>query len=1011
MRAPGAIRPLGTTAPGSDTRLPPRARLRSDARSLSLDGTWRFRLHDRAPRDEVDGVPPFTAGGTDVADGAGDGWSDITVPSHWPLHGHGAPWYTNIRYPFPVDPPHVPDQNPTGDHVRTVGLPEWWPTDGRTVLRLDGAESLARVWVNRRPVGWSTGSRLTTEYDVTEHLRPGANTVAIRVHQWSQGSYLEDQDQWWLPGLFRSVTLEHRPDGGLDDVFVTADRDPVTGHGTLVVETVTTASEVTVRLSGTGLEARITPGTPAHLDVGPVDAWSAEDPRLHDLTVATESETVRMRVGFRRIEVVGDRLLANGVPLVFHGVNRHETHPDLGRVFDEVAVRADLSLMKQHGVQAIRTAHQPPHPRFLELADEYGFWVVLECDLETHGFWEVDWIGNPSDDPAWRDAFLDRVRRTVERDKNHPCVVMWSLGNESGTGRNLAAMADWIRRRDPSRPVHYEGDTEGAYTDVYSRMYPTMEEIDSVCGDVTMPVHEVGPAAGARQRTKPFILCEYGHAMGNGPGSLADYQERFERWPRLHGGFVWEWRDHGLRTRTADGTEYFGHGGDFAEPVHDGVFVMDGLVLSDGTPSPALADLAALWAPVRFTRAGSSLTVRNRRAHADTADLAVAWELTVDGRVVDDGALDVPPVRPGHDVTVALPSDAIAPRRGREAHLTFRATLRRGAVWAPHGHVVATTQIAVDVVHRRPAARDSGPLPTAAVFDEDGSLRSWQGVDVRALVPELWRAPTENDRASGQGSYETSWPELSSGRGDESVPPSADRWRERGLDRLTHRVTAVERDGGALVQRMRSMPAGTGSGIDSEFRWTPDGDDLRLRWSAVPVGPWDCTWPRIGLHLDLPSTLGDRAAWWGTGPHESYADAANGVVVGRFERAVDALGIRYARPQETGHRPGLRELRIGSLAIDARRGAGVDLPGFQLARHSAQEWDAAEHPHELPASDRLHLYLDAAQHGLGSRACGPDVLPRYALWPRQVALDLVFRVDPPAADGAPGGASPDPASA
>ncbi|KQS08400.1 beta-galactosidase [Curtobacterium sp. Leaf183] len=972
--------------------MPPRARVRSDARALSLDGVWRFRLTDHAPLDEVDGIPPFAVHGSDGAD-----WHDLVVPSHWPLHGHGSPWYTNIRYPFPVDPPHVPDTNPTGDHVRTVDLPDDWPATGRTVLRLDGAESLAHVWVNGTEIGWSTGSRLAVEYDVTDVLRPGTNTVALRVHQWSQGSYLEDQDQWWLPGVFRSVALEHRPVDALDDVFVTADRDPVTGRGRLRIETVTTAGSVTVRLPETGLEARISPASPAHLDVGVVDAWSAEIPRLYDLTVATDGERVRMRVGFRRVEVVGDQLLANGVPLVFHGVNRHETHPDLGRVFDEDVVRADLALMKRHNVQAVRTAHQPPHPRFLELADELGFWVVLECDLETHGFWEVDWVGNPSDDPTWRDAYLDRVRRTVERDKNHASVVMWSLGNESGTGRNLAAMADWIRQRDPSRPIHYEGDVDGAYTDVYSRMYPTLEEIDSVCGTVTMPVHETsGPAAGARQRAKPFLLCEYGHAMGNGPGMLAEYQERIERWPSLHGGFVWEWRDHGLRTRTADGTTYFGYGGDFGEPVHDGVFVMDGLVLSDGTPTPALADLAALWAPVRFVRTGSSLTVRNLRAHADTADLVVSWELRVDGRAVDDGTLDVPPVRPGSEATVALPSEAIAPRRGHRAHLTFRADLRADTAWADAGHAVASGQVAADVVAVEPVEAESGrpgrtALPVSAVFSDDGTLRSWRGVPLAGPRPELWRAPTENDRAAGQGSSETVLPELTSGRGDESVPPSADRWRERGLDRLTHRVLSLETDGRALVQRVRSMPAGSSTGIESEFRWTGDDGSLRLRWTTVPIGPWDCTWPRIGLHLELPEDLTDDASWWGTGPHESYADARNGVEVGRFTAPIDDLGIRYARPQETGHRPGLHELRLGPLVVAAAEGHGATLPGFQVARHSAQQWSAVGHAHELPASDRLHLYLDAAQHGLGSRACGPDVLPRYALWPRQVALDITFR--------------------
>ncbi len=425
---------LGDTAPGSDTRCPPRAFLRSDAPTASLDGRWRFLLHAADPAD--DGVPAFAA--PDFPDRA---WPTVAVPGHWVLQGHGSPIYTNVQYPFPIDPPHVPDENPTGDHRLVFTVPVDVAAAGRVRLRFDGVESLATVWLNGSEIGWFTGSRLPTEFDVTDRLTDGDNVLAVRVHQWSAASYVEDQDQWWLPGIFRSVTLVGRPLDGLDDVGVLADLDPSTGVGTLTVELVGTFP-VTVALPELGiLRTWDRAADVAPIEIGPVQPWSAETPRLYDLTVSAPGETVSLRAGFRRIEIVGDRLLANGRPLVFRGVNRHETNPDVGRVFDEDVVVRDLHLMKRHHINAIRFAHQPPHPRNLELCDELGFWVVAECDLETHGFSEVDWRGNPCDDPRWRPALLDRIARTVERDKNHACIALWSLGNEAGTGRNLADMA------------------------------------------------------------------------------------------------------------------------------------------------------------------------------------------------------------------------------------------------------------------------------------------------------------------------------------------------------------------------------------------------------------------------------------------------------------------------------------------------------------------------------------------------------------------------------------------
>ncbi len=506
-------------------------------------------------------------------------------------------------------------------------------------------------------------------------------------------------------------------------------------------------------------------------------------------------------------------------------MNRHETNPDLGRVFDEEFVLADLHLMKRHHINAIRFAHQPPHPRNLELCDELGFWVVAECDLETHGFWEVDWLDNPGADPRWRPALLDRIARTVERDKNHACIALWSLGNESGTGRNLADMAAWVHDRDPSRPVHYEGDYDGAYTDVYSRMYPTLEEISSICGVQTMPVHETGPAEGARQRAKPFVMCEYGHAMGNGPGSLADYEELVDRYDRLHGGFIWEWRDHGLRTTTADGVEFFGYGGDFGEVVHDGIFVMDGLVLSDGTPSPALAELAAVWAPLRLTVDGADLVVENRRHTSGTEDLALSWTASADGRPVQSGSLALPEVAAGDTVRIPLPVPLVVPGAG-ERWLTVSAALIRATTWAPEGFVVSSVQQQIDSVAVTLASPDAS-MWAAATFGADGSMTRWRELAIAGPQLELWRAPTENDRLAGQGSYETADPTMTHGKGDESTPSSASRWyrtwsRSAGAP---HPVGGGDR-----------LPASS----DESGRWPPAAEQASTRRSPGRAGPTDC---------------------------------------------------------------------------------------------------------------------------------------------------------------------------
>ena len=1041
-------------APGAGMRAPSRAALRTDAPRLSLNGRWRFRLLPGVPGSPgdagilPDGEAPGDMAGLDYDDAS---WDEMPVPAHWVLEGDGAyghPIYTNVRYPFPIEPPFVPDENPTGDYRRRFDVPADWARAERILLRFDGVESLYRVWVNGVEIGVGRGSRLVQEFDATAAVRPGRNLIAVRVHQWSAASYLEDQDQWWLPGIFRDVTLEARPVGGIDDVWLRTgygDR----GDGWIAPEL--TASEeafpIALRIPELGVDVEWASAA----DVGPVavagvEPWSAETPRLYDATVASGAETISLRIGFRTVRIEGDRLLVNGRPVTFHGVNRHEFDPDRGRVFDEDAARAGLELMKRANIDAIRTSHYPPHPRLLDLADELGFWVVLECDLETHGFESLGWAGNPSDDEAWREAYLDRIRRTVERDKNHPSIVMWSLGNEAGTGGNLAAMAQWVRARDPGRPVHYEGDHTGEYADVYSRMYASVPEVESIGRDETSPLLFCSLAEAARARSKPFLLCEYAHAMGNGPGAIDQYQAVFERYPRLHGGFVWEWRDHGIRARTEAGVEYFAYGGDFGEPVHDGNFVTDGLVLSDGTPSPALRELAQAFSPVELRvdeRAGTgsggagavAVTVRNRRHSADTGDLELRWRVERDGEPCAEGVLGAGVIGAGEEAVLALPAAALGPlpdAEGSELWLTVEAVLREARPWADAGHVVTWAQHrimpAADAARRawprasEGAAAGSAPLGSMPLDSgwlaagargaetpdsgrrlpetlgparfERGELVAIAGLPVSGPRLELWRAPTDNDRGSSFGSYAESDPAENLGLGI-PAPSDAETWRRLGLHRLTSRV--VERSGTQTSLRVRRRYAAADSALAmlTDERWELDGDDLRCRVDIAPGRGWNTVLPRIGIRIDVPTDV-DRASWFGTGPDPSYPDARNAARVGRFEAGIDALGVPYARPQESGHRSDLRRLTLHRgqapwleiLASPDSRGA---LPGFTLSRHTPQELDLAAHPHELPEPRAHHLHLDAAQHGLGSRACGPDVWPTHALRAEARTLHLTFR--------------------
>lgn len=979
---------LTSTAPAP--HLP--ARSWRPERTRSLNGTWEFRLFG-SPADAF-------------ADDEAIPWEQIEVPSHWvlpPNSGRGNPIYTNINYPIPFEPPFVPDDNPTGDYRLAFDLGED-DLGGEVRLRFGGIESLGWVELNGHDLGTVQGSRLPTELAASHALRPGRNVLRVRVAQWSAQTYVEDQDQWWLPGIWADVDLVFRPRGGIEDHWLRCDY--ADGVGIIAAELTAPAEAWPIRLTCPELGIDHEWDSPSCLDqitVGEVTPWSADQPRLYQASLHSQGESIDVRLGFRSIRIEGTRWLVNGRPLRLRGVNRHQFHPLKGRVWDEEEARAGLALMKRHNINAIRTSHYPPDPRLLDLCDELGFWVIDEGDLETHGFEVHGWRGNPSADPAWRDALLDRMQRMVERDKNHPCIIAWSLGNESGTGDNLAAMAAWAKRRDPSRPVHYEGDYSGVYTDIVSRMYTPlagMRELSQGRG-IASPVTDIPEACAARLAGRPKMLCEYAHAMGNGPGGLADYEAVFDELDDWCGGFVWEWRDHGLLTVTPDGLPYYGYGGDFGEVLHDGSFVMDGLVLADGSPSPGLSELAAVITPIRLGLDERHLTVSNLQHALDTAGIAFRWSWEVAGEVRAAGELPNPQIAAGESATVPLPD---LPDASTEAHswLTVTAELAADTPWADAGHVLSTAQRRLDSLPAaRPLIVPAGPTADGgrvrvgpASFDaRTGALTGVSGVRITEEGVELWRAPTENDSLSTGGSYELAPPEATRGRGA-AGPSSADRRRAAGLDRLTARTLSITVGHDRLVSEQRLLPAQGNHGAAVTRTWWGSDDLLFGRVDLAPIRPTaDTTWGRAGLHLLLPGGYSE-ASWLGTGPGENYPDSRAAARFGRFRSSIDALTTPYAVPQESGHRGGLVELSVSGEGLPTLHLRILGAPvGFTLTRHDAHELTAARHQHELGPSRGVHLYLDAAQHGLGSRSCGPDVLPRYQLWPQAASIEFSIRVE------------------
>lgn len=977
-------------------------------------------------------------------------------------------------------------------------MPSSWDSSSQLRLRFDGVDSAYHVWVNGALVGYAQGSRNPDEYDISDYVdRGGANTLWVRVYQWSDGTYIEDQDQWWLsgeflsveaarslsltkllylnPGIFRDVTLISLPrHSRIEDWFVRTDLDSNYEHAKLRVTTdIVSQTNATLSLSLSELDkngggvigttkASVNKGetkVELELDVNSPHKWTAETPYLYNVQLSLSAAddgsdkaySVQQRVGFRKVELIDGLIKVNGIPIQLRGVNRHEHHPLLGRAVPMEFAKKDLLLMKTHNVNALRCAHQPNNPKLLDLCDELGLWVMDEADLECHGFSEAifntmnfpsdmpyeDTIKHThppsgkftSDNPTWKAAYLDRMDSMVQRDKNHASVIIWSLGNESFYGDNHKAMYRYAKEFDPGRLVHYEGDVKAVTTDMYSYMYPALDLLPKLATEEG--VDEDGKSI------KPIVLCEYGHAMGNSPGLLQDYEDCFEKYPRLQGGFIWEWANHGLWKEGEGGKGgYYAYGGDFGDEPNDGTFVMDGLISSTHDAMPGLKELKKVNQPVALSVKGDTLVVRNRYNFAGLDHLVTTWTLEALGNeyvtdrlrhaqppntpslvttirgtleifanahscsrstILASGQIDLPVIEAGTSAEIKLPPAAVRHKSHDEVYLSVSMALRNPTSWARLGHEVAWTQQKIAASQPRPSitasvaetvpfklkvTRSKTEIVIAAsdfsyTFDQArGFLTRWESNGQTLLHVD--------GAGSGEGAVMFSCQRPAT---DNDVKSALKYWRRFGVDNLKTqlRSLSIDESDDSIVRVKTKLFVGPpildwGWECAIEHGIKASGALQVMVTSLKPTGPSPEHVPRVGLNLRLSRDL-DQVRWLGLGPGETYPDKKDSQRMGvwRADSVID-LYTPYDVPQENGNRMGTRWVevtgsRLAGRGVRARRVGGAG-EGFSFAAswYSDRTIQKASHPPDLVEETHATLLrLDEAVAGVGTGACGPAV--------------------------------------
>ena len=1008
-----------------------------------LNGEWQFRLE---PNPEA--AQPFAKGRpfTESVE-----WNRITVPGNWEMQGYNKPHYTNVVMPFPQEPPFVPESNPTGVYRRLISIPKKW-SGRRIVLHFGGADSVLALYVNGTAVGLSKDARLPAEFDITPLVRHDQeNEIIAIVVKWSDATFVEDQDQWWLAGLHREVFIYSTPKTYIRDLHVkpsveadlsTAKLElsvhagftgpgPHTEGGNVEAQLFDPRGRAVFKKPLSGIISMDRDGlnhSRFRLDLSaPVprpQLWSHETPHLYTLVVTLKTANgdshTSTRIGFRRIEVGNRNLLINGKRVLIKGVNRHDHHETLGKAVPYETLLQDVQLMKQFNFNAVRTSHYPNDPRWLDLCDEYGLYVIDEVNVESHAFHNF-----LCHEPRYATPWLDRAMRMVIRDKNHPSIIFWSLGNESGYGPNHDAAAGWIRHYDPTRPLHYEGAISKGQSrlswlhgtpasDVICPMYSSIEELEnwSILVDrhfstvskasphgkqlAEIETESFGNWNSGRSRPaipttlhpleRPVILCEYSHAMGNSNGSLHDYFRIFKTRPSLQGGFIWEWLDHGILQKTGDGREYHAYGGDFGDVPNDGNFVCDGLVSADRIPHPAMFEFKHLAQPVavEWDKRGS-LIVRNEFDFSSLNLLRGTWELLLNGVPAKSGVISKLNLAPGESGKVTLNLGKIP--AGTEAHLNVKFVTTKDSLYAPKGHLVAWDQLQIAKAKRSVFKGAKGSVSIeetatditlrsrtiSAKFDRATATLSslkQDGVELLARAPllQLGRAATDNDGLK-----------LWSGQDNKALA----RWQKLGLDKpLEHQpkqfVVSSNRDGSVTVT-LAHAASGRKLWTDAlhTHRYTLHSDGMLVVDNEVVFNGDDVTdLPRVGVRLDLVRGF-EQIRYFGRGPLENYNDRRSASMLGIYENSVTGEFVPYVMPQEHGHHTDTRWLEIANPKGRVVRITGLPTFEFNATHFAAEDFSEAKHITDLTPLKETLIYLDAAHRGLGSRSCGPDTLEIY----------------------------------
>ncbi len=971
---------------------------------LSLNGRWKFHWV-RRPAER-----PIDFHDVHFDDSA---WGEIAVPSNWQMHGYGIPIYTNVTYPFPRNPPRIPhDYNPVGSYRRTFRLPSDWQHGREVFIHFAGVQSAFYLWINGKKVGYSQGSMTPAEFRITPFLNEGENVVAAEVYRWCDGSYLEDQDFWRLSGIYRDVFLFSTPKVHVRDFFVRSDLDETCADALLKITAETRSFEgntaATHRLEITLIDpdGKVVGESPLLTTMIPTfdregstlssfeapvkkpQLWSPEFPCLYTVLVSLidgdnrEIEVVQCRFGFRKVEIRDRRLLVNGVPVLLKGVNRHEHDPDRGRAVTEASMIRDIELMKRHNINTVRTSHYPNHPRWYELCDLYGLFVIDEANVESHGMgYGRESLGHAK---AWQAAHIDRTVSMVERDKNHPCVILWSLGNEAGPGINFEATAEVVRRLDPTRPIHYE--RMNSVADVDSAMYVSVPWLIQ---------------RGRSESPKPFFICEYAHAMGNAVGNLKEYWDAIESFDPLIGGCIWDWVDQGLRKTGPDGREFWAYGGDYGDRPNSGNFCINGLVFPDRSVPPKLLEVKKIYQNVSVAAEGpapGSVAIWNKFSFTNVNAFDAAWTLLEDGCAIEQGVIAPLDIPSGEKHTVVLPLTLPESRPGAEYHLRVSFALRKDTLWADKGHVVAWDEVEAVLPTHPARVMDLADLPPLDVAESDDRvIVTGKGFSVAfdrstGLIESLVFGRTVVIEKSAQGE---GGPVLNLFRAPlDNDKPFAPAWIRAGLNgmkRQTVRFDLLELPSGAVrIVTDAAFRGNAGCLFDYRCIYTVLGNGTIVLNNTVTPRSAPSVLPRIGVRFTLSGLL-EEVEWFGRGPHENYADRCHGAAVGRYRRSVTDFYVPYPKPQECGNREGVRWTVLADWS-----GAGVLIVAEETFSMSALHFTAGDlasagHINELDPRRETILSIDHVQCGLGNASCGAGVMRKYLLRCRPVSFSFSLR--------------------